>query len=417
MDTMQTKGLVLIIILCSIISATSALPPPSCDAYDSVLAGNPVITRVSGNGNVIAVGGANGVIGTFTPAGSLRWASRIPDPVTGIAVSEHGRSVAATTFYGDLLYFDDEGHLLWNRSGFGCNSRVALSRDGREGYVFSRSPTRDLTGDTVFHFTDNGTVLSRLPVPATWSYALSADGRLAVVNSGGIQGRNSVVAIDDDGIRWQKISPRQYHVPLVAISDDCNTVAAAEPDVLTVFSCHGRELWNISTKYMTRAVAVSGDGQHVAIGTQYQIVYFNRSGSRLWEYPVPDYPGNVKVSQDGSVIVGTTRQALYYLDGNGASLWQYPPHDWIGSLSMSDTGDVIAAGTFNNTFTILDGRGNATVIDLDAVPVRPVVTIAEESVVNTSVVPTRSQAAAVSPGLAVIALATLLLLWVNQERS
>lgn len=417
MDTMQTKGLVMIIILCSIISAASALPPPSCDAYDSALAGKPVITGVSGNGNVIAIGGTNGIIGAFTRMGSLRWVCRISEPVTGIAVSEDGRSVAATTFYGGLLYFDDTGHLLWNRSGFGCNSRVALSGDGREGYVFSRSPTRDLTGDTVFHFTGNGTVLSRLPLPAVLSYALSTDGRVAVVNAYGTEGRNSVVAIDDAGIRWEKISPRQWHVPLVAVSDDCNTIAAAEPDVLTVFSCHGRELWNTSTKYMARAVAVSGNGQHVAAGTQFRIMYFNRSGSLLWEYPVPDYVGNVRVSQDGSKIIATTRQTLYYLDENGVSLWKFSLPDWTDSLSVSDAGDVIAAGTYNNTFTVLDDRGKATEIDLDTVPVMPIVTITQEPVGNTSVVPTRSQAAAGSPGLPGIALGTLLLLWVNRERS
>jgi hypothetical protein len=416
MDTLRTKGPVLAIILFCAISIASALPASSCDAYDSSLI-DTVTTGVSGNGNVIVVGGAGGTIGTFTPDGSPRWVHRIPDRVTGIALSGDGRSVAAATLHGGLYYFDDEGRLLWNRSGFGCNSHVALSRDGQEGYVFSGSPTHDLTGDTVFHVAGNGSVLSRLPVPGISSYALSPDGRVAVVNSGGSRGSNYVVAIDDAGIRWEKTSPRQWRVPLVAVSDDCDTIAAAEPDVLTVFSCQGRELWNTSTKYMARAVTVSGDGQHVAVGTQFRILFFNRSGSLLWEYPVPDYVGNVKISQDGSKIVATTRQTLYYLDGNGASLWQYPLHDWTGSLSMSDAGDVIAAGTYNNTFTILDGRGRATEIDLDTVPVMPVVTIALEPIVNTSVVPAQSQAAAVCPGLAGVALGVLLLLWVKRESS
>jgi WD40 repeat protein len=413
---MRTKGLVLTIILFCIVLAAAALPAPSCDAYDSELIGT-VSTEVSGNGNVIAIGETGGTIGTFTPEGSSRWVHRIEEPVTGIAVSGDGRSVAAATLHGELYYFDDEGHLLWNRSGFGCNSRVALSRDGQEGYVFSGSPTHDLTGDTVFHFTGNGSVLSRLPVPGVSSYDLSSDGRVAVVNSGGTHGSNYLVGIDDAGIRWEKLSPRQWHVPLVAVSDDCNTVAAAEPDVLTVFSCHGRELWNTSTKYMARAVAVSGDGQHVAVGTQYQIVYFNRSGTQLWEYPVPDYVGNIKVSQDGTKILTTTRQTLYCLDGDGTNLWQSPLHDWAGSLSMSDDGNVIATGTFNNTFTIFDAKGKATEIDLDTVPVRPVVTFTHEPMGNTSVTPTRSQAAAVSPGIAGIALGILLLLWVSREKS
>lgn len=414
---MKRKTLIIAIILFGIVPFVSALSHTSCEVYGIDLDSDPLITAVSGNGNTIAAGGTNGMIGSFTPDGSPRWVYRISDPVTGIAISEDGRFIAATTFIGDLFYFNETGYLLWNLSGFGCNSQVALSDDGTGGYVFSRSPTRDFTGDTVFHFTGNGTVLSRLPVPAATSYALSADGRVAVVNSGGTQGRNSVVAIDGNGIQWQKISPNQWRVPFVAVSDDCNTIAAAEPGQLTAYSCHGRELWNTSTKYIAKSVAVSGDGQYILAGTQYQVVNYNRSGSLVWEYPVPDYTGHVKASKDGSRIVATTRQTMYYLDRDGTALWQYPMKDWTESLSMSDTGDLIAAGTYNNTFTIFDGSGNAKEIVLDTVPVMPVVTSVQDPIVNASVTPTRSQAAPVSPGLAGIALGTLLLLIVCRKRS
>lgn len=401
---MEIKTLILLMFVLSISYTTSALSPQSCDTFSVALTGETVKTIVSGSGNTIAIGGTNGMIGSFAPDGSPRWVQQINDPVTGIAISDDGRFIAATTFIGDLFYFDERGSLLWNQSGFGCDSQVALSGDGQEGYVFSRSLTRDLTGDTVFHFTSNGTVLSRLPVPAATNYALSTDGRVAVINSGGTQGRNSVVAIDGNGIRWQKISPNQWRVPLVAVSDDCNTIAAAEPGQLTVFSCHGRELWNTSTNYIAKSVAVSGDGQYILAGTQYQVVNFNRSGSLVWEYPVPDYAGRIDASQDGSRIVVTTRQTLYYLNGDGRALWQYPMKDWTESLSMSDTGNLISAGTCNNTFTIFDDRGTAKEIVLDTVPVLPFVTRAQEPIVTAPLTPTRSQAAPVNPVIAVIGL-------------
>ncbi|PKG31790.1 hypothetical protein, partial [Methanoregula sp.] len=210
---MKPKILIIMVVLFSLIHFASAISPQSCDAFSVALNGNPAMTAVSGSGDTIAVGGTNGMVGSFTPDGSPRWVYRISDPVTGIATSDDGRFIAATTFSGNLFYFDEKGYLLWNRSGFGCNSQVALSGDGQEGNIFSRSLTRDFSGDTVFHFAGNGSVLSRLPVPAPTSYALSADGHVAVVNSGGTQGHNSVIAIDDDGIRWQKISPNQYRVP------------------------------------------------------------------------------------------------------------------------------------------------------------------------------------------------------------
>jgi len=401
---METRTLVILIFLLSIPFTTSALTPSTCDAYSVTLNGNPVTTAVSGSGNIVVIGGTNGMIGSFTPEGSPRWVYRISDPVTGITTSDDGRFIAATTFYGDLFYFDEKGVLLWNRYGFGCNSKVALSGDGKDGYVFSRSPTRDFTGNTVFHFFSNGSVLSRLPIPALTSYALSTDGRVAVVNSWGTQGRNSVVAIDDDGIRWQKIRPNPWRVPLVAVSDDGNTIAAVEPGQLTAFSGHGRELWNTTTKYLARSVAVSGDGQYILAGTQYQVVNYNRSGSLVWEYPLPDYAGRIEASQDGSTIVATTMQTLYYLDRNGTPLWQYPMKDWTESLSMSNTGDVVTAGTYNNTFTIFDSRGNAREIVLDTVLVMAIVTRAQEPIVNTSVAPILSQAAPGSLVIAVIGL-------------
>ena len=417
---MDPKTLAIVIILFCIIPTASALSPPSCDAFSVALTGDPAITAVSGNGNVIAIGGTGGIIGTFTPGGSTRWVYRIPEPVTGIAVSEDGRFVAATTFQGDLYFFNDAGFLLWNNSGFGCNSHVALSGNGQEGYVVSRSPTQDLTGDTVFHFAGNGTGISRLPVPAITSHDLSTDGRMVVVNSGGSHGNNYLVAIDNAGIRWEKMSPRQWRVPYVAVSDDGNTVAAAEPGVLTVFSGWGRTLWNTTTNYITRAVAVSGDGQYIAVGTQYRVLYFNRSGILVWEYPVPDYIGHVKTSKDGTMIVATTRHTLYYLDGNGTCLWQYPLQDWTESLSMSGEGDRITVGTYNNTFSIFDGKGNVTEIDLDTIPVIPViplVTAEPESPTNSTVLPARSLPASGDPFLTAIAFGLIGLLWRGRKES
>jgi WD40 repeat protein len=400
---METKTFAILIIFLSIISVTSALSSPACDAYNVALTGNPVMTAVSGNGHTIAIGGANGMIGTFAPDRSPRWVYQINVPVTGIAISEDGRFIAATTFNGDLYYFDEKGRLLWNMTGFGCNSHVALSGNGQEGYIFSRSPTRDLTGDTVFHFTGNGSVLSRLPVPAVTSYALSSDGSLAVVTSGESHGYNYIVGINGAGIQWEKMISTPWRVPDVAISDDCSTVAAIDSDSLTIFSCSGKILGNASTNYIAKSVAVSGNGQHVVVGTQYRVRYFTRSGTQLWEYPVPDYVGHVKVSRDGTKIAATTRQTLYDIDGNGTVLWQYPLPDWTESLSTSGNGNVIAAGTYNNTFTVFDGTGKVNEIDLETVPVMPMVTAVPESPVNTSVVPTRSQSAPVNPIVAVIA--------------
>jgi hypothetical protein len=324
--------------------------------------------------------------------------------------------VTASTFHGNLFYFDENGGLIWNISGFGCNSHVALSGDGKEGYVFSGSPTHDLTGDTVFHFASNGSVLSRLPVPGVSSHDLSTDGRIAVVSSGGLYGNNYVVAIDGTGIQWEKKIPSQWQISDVAVSDNCRTVAAIESNSLTGFSCSGNILWNTSTKYIAKSVALSGDGQQIVVGTQYQILNFNRSGNKVWEYSVPDYVGRVKASGDGTKIVAATRQTLHYIDGNGTSIWQYPMHDRPESLSMSGNGDLIAVGTYNNTFSLFDGRGKVTDVDLSTVSVMPIVTEQPEHHMNSPVSSMKSPPVSLTPALSVIAFGSLSVIWWWRKR-
>lgn len=104
---MHRQILIILIILFSIVPTTSALSPESCDSFSVALTGEPVKTIVSGSGSAIAIGGSNGMIGSFAPDGSSRWVQRINDPVTGIAISDDGRFIAATTFIGDLFYFDE----------------------------------------------------------------------------------------------------------------------------------------------------------------------------------------------------------------------------------------------------------------------------------------------------------------------
>ena len=400
---MKTRTLAILLISFCIILPGSVLSTPSCDNYHVQLMGNPVHTAVAGDEKGIAVGGTRGTIGLIADNGSPLWVYKMEENITDVAISRDGRFVAASTFNGDLFYFTDKGTLLWNRSGFGCDSHVALSGDGQAGYVFSRDPKNDPTGDTVFQFTSNGSVLSHLPIPFFSSHAVSSDGLRAVVGSGGSYDRNYLVAIDNAGIQWEKKIPGRWSIPGVALSYDGGTVAAIEPGSLTAFSGSGRTLWNVSPKYSAKSVAVSGDGQYVALGTQYRIIYFTRSGSQLWEYSLQDYVTHLRVSKNGTGIAATTPKTLYYLDGNGTNVWQYPLRDWPESLSMSETGELVAVGLYNNTFTVLDGTGNATEIDLDTIPVRPIGTAGSGSPVNSSAVPTRSKPAPFNPLLAVIA--------------
>jgi WD40 repeat protein len=352
--------------------------------FNAQLIGNPVKTAVSGDGNTILVGGTGGVIGTFAPNGSSRWVYQTQENITGIAVSRDGRFTAASTYEGDLYYFDSDGNLLWNVSGFGCNSRVALSDDGQSGYVFSDGQRGDLTRDTVFHFNRNGTILSHMSVPFISKEAMSSDGSIGVIGTWGSYGNNYVVGVDTAGIRWEKKIPQEWGISDVAISDDGNTVAAIEPGSLYVFSRSGNTLWNVSPEYLARSVAVSADGRFIAAGTQYRILFFNRSGARLRNYSLPDYVDHIRISDDGQKIAATAGNTMYYLDGNETRSWQHQLDDLPVSLSMSGEGSVIATGSYNNTFMIFDDTGAATEIDLDTISAKPFVTVRPVSTITSS---------------------------------
>jgi len=382
--TMEKKTLAIIIILLSIIPAGSALSSSICNIFNAQLIGNPVETSVAADGNTVAIGGTGGVIGAFTHNGSPRWVYRTQDNITGIAISDDGRFIAAASYYGDLFYFDADGDLLWNDSGFGCNSRVALSDDGQRGYVFSDGQSGDLTRDTVFYFNSNGTILSHVSVSLISSEAMSSADSMAVVGTRGSYGNNYVVGIDKAEIQWENKIPQGWSISDVAISEDSNTIAAIEPDSVTVFSRSGKNLWNISPEYLARSVAVSADGRYITVGTQYRAIYFNRSGTRLWEYSLPDYINHIRISGDGQKIAATSGNTMYYLDGNGTRLWQHQLDNLPESLSMSGDGSVITTGSYNNTFTIFNETGAATGIDLDTISAKPIVTVRPVSAVNSS---------------------------------
>jgi hypothetical protein len=308
---MERKTLAIVIIFLSIIPAGSALSSSGCNMFNAQLIGNPVKTAVSGDGNTIVIGGIDGIIGIFTSNGSPRWVYRTKDNITGIAVSRDSSLIAATSYNGDLFYFDGDGNLLWNVSGFGCNSRVALSDDGQSGYVFSDGQSGDLTRDTVFHFYSNGTILSHMSVPFISDEAMSSAGSMAVIGTWGSYGNNYVVGLDKAGIRWEKKIPQEWGISDVAISDDGNTIAAIEPGSLSVFSRSGNTLWNVSPEYLARSVAVSADGRFIAAGTQYRILFFNRSGTRLWDYSLPDYVNHIRISGDSQKIAATSGKTMY----------------------------------------------------------------------------------------------------------
>ena len=290
---MERKTLAIVVIFLSIIPAGSALSSSGCNMFNAQLIGNPVKTAVSGNGNTIVIGGIDGIIGIFTFNGSPRLVYRTNDNITGIAVSRDSSLIAATSYNGDLFYFDGDGNLLWNVSGFGCNSRVGLSDDGQSGYVFSDGQSGDLTRDTVFHFYSNGTILSHMSVPFISNEAMSSDGSMAVIGTRGSYGNNYVVGLDKAGIRWEKKIPQEWGISDVAISDDGNTIAAIEP-VLFCFQPIGKHtLERLTGISGTKCGCISGREIRCS-GNTIQDPVLQQIRYRLWDYTLPDYINHIR---------------------------------------------------------------------------------------------------------------------------
>jgi len=363
----------LILLILLAISGVSADPDYTCYNYDSQIFRTSVQTAVAADGQSIAVGGPDtGTISLFLPNGSLLWSYRTPENITSIALSSDGHYMAAATYFGNLYYFDSEGHLLWNISGLGCNNKVALSGNGLTGLVFN-SGKRDIPdSDTVFNFDRSGTILWQKSVHSIASAAMSSDGKNTVIGTKGLYGNDALLFSDTGDLLWRERTHRDWVIYDVDLSDNGNTAAAVMDHGIFILNHDGKMLANITPKSLTRSVAVSPDGRYVVAGMQYYVLCLNRTGGKIWEYTQGDYIYHLAISDDGHNVVATSMNMVYYLDEKGTCLWKYPLAAKLDSISMSRNGQVITAGSYNDSFVILDKAGKVNVIDLKTIPGMPI---------------------------------------------
>jgi hypothetical protein len=373
------------LLLVFLIPVASALQQYSCFDFDPIIYGKSVQTAVSQNGNWIVTGSPDsGTVSLFYPNGTPVWSYQTGDNITGVAISNDGGFVTAATYHGNLYSFDNSGKLLWNNSGFGCNNKVELSSDGRSGFVFNSGTKDHQDSDTTYYFDFNGTVLWEKSIPQLSVTVISPDAKNAFLGTRGNYGNDIIMISSTGSEEWRKKMAENWIVSGAVISDDGTTVAASTYNQIVVFSKWGKELGNITPKYLVRSIGVSPDGIRIAAGTQYRLICFNQSGTTLWEYPLNDYVDHIEFSHNGQNLVAASKDTMYYFNRNGTCLWKSTLDSKPDSISISHNGEIIVAGTYENSFDIVDQFGNSKKIDLGSIPTTSLPTVEPVFTVQTS---------------------------------
>jgi hypothetical protein len=380
---MRIKTIVVLVILLCLIPVVSGTSFTDCQNVWGVHYCTEVQTAVSGDGKVIAAGSATGIIGTFAPDGSPRWAYDTRDDITSIVISPDGRFIRAGSYHGYLYFFDIDGNLLLRYTPSGNHEMYVTSSDGQSVYDLSGVFNREGTGDPIrqdmgiVRIYHNGTIIPREAALGQGGNT-PCPGSLAVIQTSGNY-LHYVVGLDNSGIRWERTVPDDSGgIRHVAIATNGCTIAVVDHHSLYVFDPGGEILWNVTPKYLVRSVAVSADGEYVALGTQYKLLYFNRSGSLLWEYSPGLYSSgwyspayyfdDIRISGDDRTITAVSEGSEYHLDRNGTLLQNTSPGE-------GPPADGFTITPVNNTFTITDRSGRTTTVDMDKVPAGPMVTV------------------------------------------
>jgi WD40 repeat protein len=336
---------------------------------------------------------------TGPPSNTIRsiwnYAAPTKKKVSSVAVSEDGRYVVAGAG-NDLCYFNREGTLLWNYTGWneygtykGTFSALSISDDGRyiigslgyTFYYFAQNGTRlwkeeggfgadsirNVAASNNGNFFSIGTSLNHVryynseSAKPVWSFttfirqntsesnagnhvALSADGQYVAAS-----GEDSrVYYLNQSGaLLWQS-SETGRPLEDITMSADGHTITAASRDHnIYVFDNSGKLLWNATTGNVVRTIAMSSDGKYIVAGSDDSVItFFNHNGTLLSTYSARMPVTSLAISRNGNTIAAASKDSgIYCFERAGTLLWMYTARNAVNSVAVSGDGQYIVAGS------------------------------------------------------------------------
>jgi len=287
------------------------------------------------------------IVGSVTAVSLVTsWRENPPGDTTfsGVMISTDGSMVFAGG--NQLLVRSWDGDTRWG----GLSGNVAtMSTDGN--YIVSA------IDDNVRKINRTGTeIWNRITGSPFRAVAVSGDGSLVIAadnrgytRSWTTDGTNLGVHNDTDQVKRIEISPSES---LVVVSSE---------DKLKVFSPTMKLIWENDTfGNLDSFFAFTADSSTLILSGENRVSSYTSTGSQNWVKEITkDAIIDMACSGDGSTIVlGSQDGNVWVLNKDGQVQWKYPVGSWVNGVGVSRDGSVIAAAALDGTVFTLDKYGN-----------------------------------------------------------
>lgn len=365
---------------------------------ESILGGLRV--AASDDGDVIVSGAPNGKVHIFDRGGNLLREHKTGKAVADAKASANGDLVAVAAWEGDYrtgryeghtFVYDRSGSLLWkHRSGAreheeGGRPQVALSPDG------SLVAIGTMGGDLLLYEADGSLLWERdfgesilgilfwpdgsMLAVGSWQWTVPPEKRNWKKAKPGRQvewARGGLAVVDlDGGSLWGygiKYGQFDEYGPSMRIAIPRNGShllmgASSLKHNVFLFDGRGELAWKQDKYPGVVDVAIADDTSLIAIGGEDMVLHvLDRRGERLWHHGTGGDPPHsgvddfaLTVSKDGSLIVGGAGdEDLYLFDRSGELLFRHNVGGRLSSVSFSDNDTLLVTGSWEGNVIAFD---------------------------------------------------------------
>ncbi|MEG4595348.1 caspase family protein [Microcoleus sp. F8_C2] len=261
-------------------------------------------TAVTGDGETIVTGSADGTVGIRTDSTSKLLRGHEKETwVLSVAVSVDGKTVVSGGADGTVRIWDLQ--------------ELATNKPIRDEYSVESNPI----------------------------FALSANGQTIanVVDSKELQLLNR-----DGTLKW-KSNQKKEIIQLAISADGQTTVSGDSNGVIQLWDSKGTPQWQPTPRHQdSRAIAISADGQTIATGGGTTVQLWDRQGKGIWQAPQKheSFITSLAINSDGQTIVsGTIQGVLRVWNKQGQLLLAFQgTQRTIESVALSSDGKLIVSG-------------------------------------------------------------------------
>ena len=185
--------------------------------------------------------------------------------------------------------------------------------------------------------------------------AISSDGSLII----GADNNGYLHSYKTNGERWGR--NKTDLVKKIAISPSKSLVVVISDMGLKFFSPDMDQIWvDNRTGSLDSFIAFSTDSSTVITSGDTIVSSFTNSGELNWRKDVTQNAIIDMACSDDctSIVLGSQDGRVWNLNKRGETRWTFPAGSWINGVGVSRDGSVIAAGALDGTLYILDKEGN-----------------------------------------------------------